>query len=41
MKAETVPPQVTNLMVNLSAELYARRLAGKADDGEPSQWSVT
>lgn len=41
LKEETLPLQVKNLMVNLSAELYARRVAGKAEDDEPSQWSVT
>ncbi|MGB3338351.1 MAG: hypothetical protein WBA73_14345 [Devosia sp.] len=41
LKAETLPPQVKNLMANLSAELYARRLAGKAEDDVPSNWGVT
>jgi len=36
LKAETLPPQVKSLMANLSAELYARRLAGHADDEAPS-----
>lgn len=32
LKAGTLPPQVKSLMANLSAELHARRLAGKAED---------
>ena len=36
LKAETLPPQVKTLMTNQSAELYARRLAGTAEDGVDS-----
>ena len=32
LKAEALPVQVKTLMTNLSAELYARRLAGTAED---------
>ena len=41
LKADALPPQVKTLMANLSAELYARRLAGKADDDGPHEWSAT
>ena len=32
LKSETLPPQVKALMANLSAELYARRLAGTSEE---------
>ena len=30
-----------SLMASLSAELYARRLAGDAEDADPGRWSMT
>lgn len=41
LKAETLPLPVKTLMANLSAELYARRLAGAAEDDGQHNWSAT
>ena len=40
LKAETLPRPVKNLMENLSAELYARRLAGMAEDDQSNKWNA-
>lgn len=40
LKAESLPRSVRNLMENLSAELYARRLAGMAEDDQPNNWDA-
>ena len=39
LRAETLPPQVKGLMANLSAELYARRLAGAEEDDGVHLWT--
>ena len=36
LKTETLPPPVRSLMANLSAELFARHLAGTEDNDQPS-----
>lgn len=41
MRAETTPRQVRELMANLSAELYRRRLRGDVITGTRDKWSTT
>jgi len=41
LRADTLPRPVADLMENLSAELYRRRLAGEAEDSRDHRWSVT
>ena len=41
LQTDTLPLPIKSLMANLSAELYARRLADTAEDDVPSNWSAT
>lgn len=40
MRAERVPRPVSDLMGNLSAELFRRRLNGESEDGAGYRWGV-